>query len=192
MKANAHGGSGAANRPLSPSLATLAVVLVGSAVAVTLGVLGAVVGEPRALPAWGFSSVQTLKAWVASAVLVLVGVQLLTALWLYRWLPGRAAPPGWVRPLHRLSGAGAVLTSLPVACYCLYGFGFSGLTSRTLTHSVAGCAFYGAFTAKMLTLRIRRLPPGVLPVLGGATFSLFVLSWTVSAGWWFNLVGMTR
>jgi Family of unknown function (DUF6529) len=171
----------------------LLILIVGAAVALTLGVFGAAMGAPRDLPTWGFSSVQTFKAWLSSGVLALVAVQLATALWIFQRLPGQRgrAAPRWVHRMHRASGALAFLISLPVAFYCLYGFGFDASTPRTLVHSVAGCLFYGAFAAKMLALRSRRLPGWTLPVLGGVTFSVFVLAWTLSALWWFRLVGLT-
>jgi len=42
----------------------------------------------------------------------------------------------------------------------------------------------------MLALRSRRLPGLTLPVLGAVTFTVFVLVWTLSALWWFRLVGL--
>jgi hypothetical protein len=42
------------------------------------------------------------------------------------------------------------------------------LTSlRVAVHSVAGCFFYGAFTAKVLLVPSRRLPGWALPAAGG-------------------------
>lgn len=164
----------------------------GAAVAVSLGVAGDRWGEPRVLDTFGFTTVQSFKSWVATGVLALVGLQLLTASWMYRWLPGRRTAPRWVSRVHRTSGVVAILASLPVAFYCLYGFGFDSTTPRTLIHSVAGCVFYGAFVAKMLALRTRRVSPMVLPLLGGLTFTAFVLAWWSAAWWWFQLVGWVR
>ena len=57
-----------------------------------------------------------------------------------------------------MTGFTAFTLSLPVAAYCLYGFGFAPapLSTRTLVHSVAGCAFYGGFAAKVLLVHTRR------------------------------------
>jgi hypothetical protein len=52
-----------------------------------------------------------------------------------------------------------------------------------------GCTFYGAFVAKMLTLRMRRLPGWALPVLGGLVFTTLVATWLTSALWYFGTVG---
>lgn len=61
-----------------------------------------------------------------------------------------------------------------------------------MAHSVAGVAFYGAFASKMLTLRLKRTPGWLLPILGGLVFTSFVLAWTLASLWWFRTVGFTR
>ena len=120
--------------------------------AVALGVYGRVHAPTyAALPTFGFSSTSTFKAWVGTVVLALAATQLVTALWLYGRLPGVRPAPTWLGTAHRATGFTAFALSLPVAAYCLYGFGFAPAPSsgRTLLHSLAGCAFYGAFTAKV-------------------------------------------
>jgi thiamine transporter ThiT len=80
--------------------------------------------------------------------------------------------------------------SLPVALHCVWSLGFDTTSTRVLVHSVAGCAFYGAYAAKMLGLRARGLPGWALPVLGGAVVSLVVLLWMTSALWFFTRNGV--
>lgn len=138
-------------------------LLLGAGVSVALGVYGQVhVPNYGALPSFGFSSTATFKAWAGSVVLVLAAAQTVTALWLYGRLPGVTAAPRWLGRVHRATGFAAFVLSLPVAAYCLYGFGFAPapFSARTLVHSVAGCAFYGAFAAKVLFVHARRLPRG--------------------------------
>ncbi|MGY2875566.1 uncharacterized protein (DUF697 family) [Marmoricola sp. URHA0025 HA25] len=170
----------------------LGVLFAGTAVAVTLGALGSTVGQPRSLSTFGFSSMQTFKAWLATLVLVLVLLQVTTALWIYGRLPGLGSAPRAVHPIHRASGVAAIVLTLPIAWYCLYAFGFDTSTTRTTAHSVLGCLFYGVFVAKMAALRVRRIPPIVVPILGGLLFAVFVATWWLSALWWFNAVGWTR
>ena len=69
----------------------------------------------------------------------------------------------WVAPLHRWSGRLAVLATLPVVTHCLYAFGFEHDNPRVLAHSLLGCLFFGAFTAKMLALRPKSVPGWALP-----------------------------
>ena len=59
-----------------------------------------------------------------------------------------------------------------------------------LVHSLVGCIFYGAFTAKMLVLRAEG-PRWVLPVLGGAAFTALTAVWLTSAVWFFTTSGFT-
>lgn len=164
-----------------------AVLLLGCAVALALGVY-AKAHDPALRPLWlfGFSGMLQLKTWLATAALALVLVQLATALWMWGRLPGAGPAPGWVAPVHRWSGSVAFVVLVPVALHCLWSLGFVTTTARTLTHSLAGCAFYGAYAAKMLGLRLRGLPGWTLPVLGGLVFSLLVLLWLTSALWFFT------
>ena len=74
--------------------------------------------------------------------------------------------PSWIGGLHRWSGRIAFLLAVPVAIHCLYALGFQTYSTRVLIHSLLGCAFFGAFTVKMLILPKRGVPDWVLPVGG--------------------------
>jgi len=169
----------------------LTAALAGAAVAVALGVYGRR-HDPagQALFTLGFSGTINMKVWLATAVLVLVVVQVLLALWMYGTL-GRSAAPTWVGPTHRLVGTLAVIVSLPVAYHCLWSLGFESHAdhARRFWHSLFGCAFYGAFTVKVLAVRSRRMPGWTLPVVGGIVFSLLVGLWLTSALWFFETSG---
>jgi len=99
-------------------------------------------------------------------------------------LPWRKPP--WLRPAHRISGYTAIVLSLPVAYHCLLAYGFRDFDRRTVVHSVAGCFFYGAFAAKVIVVRSRRLPGWALPVAGGTMLTLVVVLWYSAALWDFN------
>jgi hypothetical protein len=172
-----------------PALA--GVLLTGAAVAVAIGVYARVhMPASRPLFLLGFSGMLQLKAWLATAVLVLVVVQVLTALWMWRHLPGVGRPPEWLAGAHRWSGSIAFAVSLPVAVHCVWSLGFVTSTPRVLAHGLLGCAFYGAYAAKMLGLRLRGLPPWSVPVLGGSVFTVFLLVWMTSAAWFFTRSGV--
>src|SRR3954470_7968439 len=181
--------------PAAPPVRTrpvLALVLLfGAGVAIGIGVY-ARVHSPASRPLFllGFSGMLQLKAWLATAVLLLVVVQVLTALWMWRRLPGGGRPPAWLAGAHRWSGSVAFALSLPVAVHCVWSLGFVTSTPRVLAHGLLGCAFYGAYAAKMLGLRLRGLPPWSVPVLGGSLFTLFLLVWTTSAAWFFTRSGV--
>ena len=67
--------------------------------------------------------------------------------------------------------------------------GFEDNHSRTLAHSLLGCAVYGAFAAKVLVVRLHRFPRWVLPVAGGLLFSILVAVWYTSAVWLYSQDG---
>lgn len=170
-------------------------LLLGAGVSVALGVYGRVHAPTYGtLPSFGFSSTATFKAWVGSVVLVLAASQSVTALWLYGRLPGVTGAPSWLGRLHRTTGFAAFVLSLPVAAYCLYGFGFAPepFSARTLVHSVAGCLFYGAFAAKVVFVHARDLPGWALPVAGSLLLTAVVVLWLTSALWLFSVMGIRR
>jgi hypothetical protein len=166
-------------------------LLAGAGVAVAVAVY-ARVHHPALRPLFlvGFSGMLQLKAWLATVALVLVVVQLLSALWMWGRLPGAGPAPGGVAVLHRWSGTVAFVLSLPVALHCVWSLGLSTASPRVLVHGLVGSAFYGAYAAKMLGLRLRGLPGWTLPVLGGLAFGLFLLVWLTSALWFFTRAGL--
>ena len=168
-----------------------AVLLLAAAVGLALGVY-ARVHDPALRPLFlvGFSGMLQMKTWLASLALLLVLVQLVTALWMSGRLPGVRARPRWLSFAHRSSGAVAFTVSVPVALHCVWSLGLVTTTPRVLWHGVLGCAFYGSYAAKMLGLRLRGAPSWLVPVLGGATFTLFVLVWLTSALWFLTRSGL--
>ena len=69
-------------------------------------------------------------------VLALAATQAVTALWLYGRLPGVTGAPRWLGRVHRTTGFVAFALSLPVAAYCVYGFGFAPAPLSPRTCSV--------------------------------------------------------
>jgi len=178
--------------PLTATSRVAMPLSIGAAVAVVLGLYGRL-HDPTgvAVNIAGFSSTQSVKAWLATLALVLALVQLVSAMALFghlRPLAGRS----WIGPLHRWSGRAAVAATLPVVAHCLYALGFRYDEPRVLIHSLLGCFFYGAFVAKMLTLTRNDVPRWLLPVAGGAVFAGLVGLWLTSALWFFTTFGIIR
>jgi hypothetical protein len=166
-------------------------VLIGAGVAVAVGAYGGVHAPTgRPLVTFGFTGMLQMKAWFATGAAALLVVQLLTASWMWGRLPGAGAGPGWLAPVHRWSGAAAFVLTLPPAIHCLWALGFLGGSPRVLLHGIAGCAFYGAYAAKMLGLRLDGLPGWALPVLGGTVLTLLTVVWLTSALWFFTRSGV--
>ena len=127
-----------------------------------------------------------LKSWLATAVLALALLQVYTALWLYGRIRRGRARPRRLGTVHRLTGIGAILLTLPIAYHCLFAYGFQDFSTRVLVHSLAGSFIYGAIAAKVLVVRSRTLPGWALPAAGGIVVTAVVVLWYSSALWYFN------
>jgi Family of unknown function (DUF6529) len=86
----------------------------------------------------------------------------------------------------RLAGIGLFALTVPIAVHCVLAYGVQLTSARVAVHSLAGCLFYGAFTAKILLVRTRRLPGWALPAAGGALALLVAVLWYTSALWYYN------
>ncbi len=188
MTADPNSATQAPARPTTAPPATWSPALVAAAVAIGLGVYGRV-HDPAgtAFNLAGFSSTGAVKSWLATTAFFFALVQVVSAFMVYGRLPG----PSWAPALHRWSGRIAFLVAVPVAVHCLYAFGYQTYSTRVMWHSVLGCAFFGAFSAKMLLLRSERLPGWLLPLVGGLVFTALTLIWLTSALWFFRTVGVT-
>jgi hypothetical protein len=166
-------------------------LLAGLVVAETLGLLGReLVISPNAYPggyfSLFFSDPYHLKVWCATAALGLAVTQLFTAAWIFRKLP-------WPRPrginvVHRWSGRVAFALTIPVAYHCVFRYGFQTYDTRLTIHSFFGVAFYGAFTTKVLIVRMHRFPGWALPLAGSLVFVALLGAWYESALWFFRTV----
>jgi Family of unknown function (DUF6529) len=188
--ASAAGRPGAAAHPAGrPVAARLGLaVLLAAAVTAALVAVGRVHHPDYSASFFGEVGVGALalKSWLATVVLGLAGVQVLLALWLYSKLPFASAPGRWVGAAHRLTGIALVAVTIPVAMHCLIAYGVRLSPLRVAVHSLAGCFLYGAYAAKVLLVRSRRLPPWVLPVAGGTLVTLVIVLWYTAALWYFH------
>jgi hypothetical protein len=169
----------------------------GAVVAVLLGVFGRVhdptLGGTTDL---GFRTVIEMKVVLSTVVLVLVVLQLLSALGLYGRLGGR--PPSWLGTAHRASGTLALLLVVFVGYSCLWALGLEVGTLHTgetvplraVVHGVLGCAVFGAVVVKLVAVRARRAPGWFLPVAGGLLLTLLLAvvltsaaSYVAAHGW---------
>jgi hypothetical protein len=164
-------------------------VVVFALFALTAGLLARGLGGPKGKYFdLFFSDTIHMKAWLASAALVLACFQLLTAAWIFRKLPWRK--PAWVNTAHRWSGRLVFVLVLPVAYHCIFQLGFQTGTTRTYVHSLLGSAFFGAYASKITIVRLKRFAVLVLPVAGGLVFTVLLVIWWTSALWFFRLVGV--
>jgi uncharacterized protein DUF6529 len=126
------------------------------------------------------------KSLLATIVLGLAVLQVLLALWMYRKLPLAGRLPRPVPVTHRVTGFALLALTVPVAVHCLIAYGVQLTSLRVAVHSIAGCFFYGAFTAKVLLVHSRRLPGWALPTAGGMLAIIVGILWYTSALWYYN------
>jgi hypothetical protein len=187
----------AASTRRAPPTTLIGIALIGAAVSVALGVYGnehTPTGRGILDDGLFFSATLNMKAWLATGVVALALFQLFTALRMFDRIPFPREMPGWFPTAHRVSGTSAFLLSLPIAYQCLWalGFQFNDAPTRVAVHSVLGCTFYGVFATKMLLLRVDGLPRGVLPLVGGLTFSIVIAIWLTSSLWFFDNIGFPQ
>ena len=168
-------------------------VLVGALVSLTLGLVARQEAiAPGTYPGGYFrlffSDSLHLKVWFATTALALAVSQLVSAAWIFGKLPWRR--PAWIASLHRWSGRLVFVLTLPVAYHCIFKLGFQKTDSRVVAHSFLGCAFYGAFAAKVLVVRLHRFPSWALPIAGGLLFTILLALWYTSALWFFRSAGV--
>jgi len=141
-------------------------------------------------PDYTFSMLGTnpipLKSLLATIALALAGVQVLLALWIYQRLPLAGRPPRPAPIAHRITGYALLALTIPVAVHCLIAYGVQMTSVRVAIHSIAGCFLYGAFAAKVLMVRSRRLPGWALPTAGGLLAIVVGVLWYTSALWFYN------
>ena len=159
--------------------------LLGIGVAAALYVAGRLLQPDYAFSLFGADPVPA-KSLLASVVLALAGVQVLLALWLYRKLPLAPGPPRPVPVVHRVIGFALFALTVPVAVHCLIAYGVQLTSPRVAMHSIAGCFFYGAVTAKMLLVHSRRPPGWAVPLVGGTLAIVIGALWYTSAGWYYD------
>lgn len=161
----------------------LAILLLARAGAVTPGIY------PGGYFRLFFSDPIHLKAWVATAALVVAVAQPLSAAWMFGKLPWHR--PSWIAAFHRWNGRLVLLLTLPVAYLCVFRLGFQTTTGRVIAHALLGAALYGAFAAKILVVRLHRPAPAAL-VAGGLLFGVLIAVWATSALWLFEVGGVRR
>jgi hypothetical protein len=184
----AHVAPGLGRRTRSPEW-LLAPLLLFALVSLLAGILAnSTDAGPKHYFQLFFSDPLHMKVWLASAAAALGVFQIFSAAWIFRKLPWRR--PVWIGTAHRVSGFTAFALTLPVAYHCIFNLGFQDGTTRVLWHSLLGCAFYGAFAAKVLIVRLHNYPGWVLPTAGGLLFAVLIGVWYTSALWFLRLVGV--
>ena len=136
-----------------------------------------------------FTSAVAGKAWLATLAIALALVQICTGARIFGRLAGvLPIEAGTAARVHRWSGRLAVLVTLPIVFHCVTILGFQTTDSRVAIHSIAGSFVYGVLAAKLLVVRNHGFPGWLLPVAGGALFSVLAVLWLTSSLWYFTEV----
>jgi hypothetical protein len=161
---------------------------VGAVVALLVGVIGRL-HDPTltGTTTLGFRTVLEMKVAISIALVPLLILQLLGALWMYGKLGGSA--PSWVGPVHRGIGTVTLLLAVFVAYHCLWALGLeighrhdgAVVSVRTVVHGLLGCLVIGTIVVKLIAVRSKRAPGWFLPLAGGLLFTLLVLAVVTSA-----------
>ena len=159
--------------------------LLGSGVAAAIYIAGRLFQPDYSFSMFGTDPVPP-KSLLATIVLGLAVLQVLLGLWMYRKLPLAGRPPRPVSVTHRVTGLVLFALTVPIALHCLIAYGVQLTNVRVAVHSIAGCFFYGAFTAKVLLVHSRRLPGWTLPAAGGTLAVIVGVLWYTSALWYYN------
>jgi len=128
-------------------------------------------------------NVVEVKVMLASIVLALAAYQVVLMAVGYGKLRPRFLGAKAASFAHRAIGDAIVVVAVTVALMCVGYFGFEAEEgTRTTIHIIAAIALLAALAVKVATVR-GWLPLGrFLPVLGGAVFLLFAITWVTSAG----------
>lgn len=177
--------------PGTVRIGLLVALTAGALVTTSVGLLERrMLASPHPIPYFHlfFSDPLYMKAWLASATVVLSFGQLLTAAGMYGWLHISPTTHAY-QVVHRWSGRIAIGLTLPVAFNCLFELGVNPPDWRIMLHAIFGAFIYGIFVAKFLLVRIDRAPGWALPAAGSALFATILGLWLTSAYWLFNLYG---
>jgi hypothetical protein len=163
-------------------------LLIGAAIAITLGVYGNV-HDPtgRSLVTLFFTKTINLKVWFATAAFAAALFQVMSGSKIQGKL-GRGRGPRWLPRAHRVSGTLAFLLAVVVAYHCLWALGFQDTSTRVMAHGIAGCVFFGALASKILVVRGRGIPNFAFSMVGGILFAAITVVWLTSAFWLFTNV----
>ena len=178
----------AVDRPSAAPRLLFAAAL-GALVAVALGVYGRVHDPSQELVfTLFFSSTIAMKVWLGSVAAALAVVQVISAMWVYGRLPGRARPSGRAA----FTGSPGAWPSSSPSRWPTTACGRSA--SRTPTPACWPIRCSAARSTAPSPARSRScvqagLPGLALPVAGGIMFAVLIGAWLTSALWFIDESG---
>lgn len=133
------------------------------------------------------SDVMGPKSVLASIVVVLAALQVLTMSIVYGWLPGSGELRQKLAPYHRWEGRLVFLLVIAVAALCIVTWGPRSGTTRALLHSILGITVVAALVLKVFIVRYAPKLRSTIPVFGFGLFAGLIAIWFLTAYWyWFS------
>src|SRR5215216_5218321 len=127
------------------------------------------------------------KSVLASLVVLLAILQVVTMSIIYGWLPGSDELRLKLRPYHRWEGRLLFLLVVVVATLCVVTWGPSSATTRALVHSILGITVVIALVLKIIVVRYVPSLGRLIPLFGTGLLAGLVAIWFLTAYWyWFS------
>jgi plastocyanin len=135
-----------------------------------------------------FDDVIDIKVWLATLVLALAFLQVVTMAVVYGWVPvGSKSLKDRLSVYHRWEGRIAVFVAVVIATFCILDPGPQTATDRQQQHTIVGILVLALIVAKIAALHFVPALGKGLPVLGiGVAASFGMLWYTSSYAFWFD------
>jgi plastocyanin len=127
------------------------------------------------------------KAILASLVVALAVVQVLTMSIIYGWLPGSESLRQRLTPYHQWEGRLVITLVVIVAAFCLLTWGPSSNSTRALVHSILGFTVLATLLGKVIVIRWLPKLSALIPFFGAGLLASFIAIWMLTSYWyWFT------
>jgi plastocyanin len=128
-----------------------------------------------------------LKVWVATLVLALAAVQLVSMVVVYGWVPFPERYRGPLAVFHRWDGRVTVFVAAVIAVLCIIDPGPQSSPDRRQLHTIFGSLVVVLVLAKVTVIHAVPKAGPLIPVLGVVLAASFAMLWyTSSYAFWFG------
>jgi plastocyanin len=134
-----------------------------------------------------FDDIIEFKVWLATMVLAVAAIQVVSMALVYGWIPVNER---WKEPVaifHRWEGRTVVFIAVVIAVLCILDPGPQSSPDRQRNHTILGIAILALFVVKIAVVNFAPKAGAVIPVLGLAVAAAFAGLWyTSSYAFWFG------
>ena len=134
-----------------------------------------------------FDDLIEVKVWLATMIVVIAVVQVVSMALVYGWIP---VSERWKEPVatfHRWEGRTVVFIAVIIAVFCILDPGPQSEPDRQRNHTMLGIAVLALLVIKIAVVNVAPKAGAVIPVLGFAVAATFMGLWyTSSYAFWFG------